>query len=367
MKISTTQEKLARALNAASRIANARSGLPILGNILLRTDGKQLYIAATDLELALTERVTAKVDKPGSITAPAKLISDFISNLPKDTVTIEVNNSKIIINSANYTSTINGVVDDDFPELPRVEDNDAVRFSLSVDDFKEAAGQTIVAASNDTTRPVLTGVYMHTFEGGLYFAATDGYRLAEKYIVDVKSDIAAIIPVSTIQEVIRLINEETDQIDILLNDTQVTFIVGAAEVTSRLIDGNYPDYRQLIPSSNTTTCEVSVSDLKRVVKLAALFSKNSSGGIRITVNSETNELGINSIASELGENMSTLSVSVVGESGDITLNSRYINDILSVISDDRIMFGFSTKLAPSVITSIKDTANYKHIIMPIKS
>ncbi|HEY0965205.1 MAG TPA: DNA polymerase III subunit beta, partial [Candidatus Saccharimonadales bacterium] len=188
MKISTTQEKLARALSAASRIASTRSGLPILGNILLRTDGKQLYVAATDLELALTERVGAKIEKPGSITAPARLISEFVSNLPKDTVTIEVTDSKIVITSANYSSTINGIGDEEFPELPRVEDAEAVQFSLTVDDFKEAASQTIIAASNDSTRPVLTGVYMHTYEGGLYFAATDGYRLAEKRITDARSD-----------------------------------------------------------------------------------------------------------------------------------------------------------------------------------
>lgn len=367
MKISTTQEKLARALNAASRIASTRSGLPILGNILLRTDGKQLYVAATDLELALTERVGAKVEKPGSITAPARLISDFVGNLPKDTVTIEVVDSKIVITSANYSSTINGVSDEEFPELPRVEEAEAVQFSLTVEDFKEAASQTIIAASGDSTRPVLTGVYMHTFEGGLYFAATDGYRLAEKRITDARSDIAAIIPVSTIQEVLRLINDDTEQIEILLNNTQVTFIVGAAEVTSRLIDGNYPDYRQLIPAENVTSCDIPVNELKRVVKLASLFSKSTSGGIRLSADSEKGELSINSIASELGENTSVLTVSISGDTGSITLNSRYLNDIINVIPDDTIRFGFSTKLAPSVITSVKDNTDYKHIIMPIKS
>src|SRR5690606_35565975 len=136
---------------------------------------------------------------------------------------------------------------------------------------------------------------------------------------------------------------------------------------SRLIDGNYPDYRQLIPASNTTTCEIPVGELKRVVKLASLFSKSASGGIRLLVDSEKGDLAINSIASELGENTSTLSVPVTGESGDSSLNSRYLNDILGVISDETIQFGFSTKLAPSVITSVKKDAGYKHIIMPIKS
>lgn len=367
MKVDVTQEKLARALSAASRVASAKSGLPILGNILLRTDGKQLYIAATNLEVAITERLGAKVESKGSVTAPARLISDFVSNLPKDTVHVEVKSSKIHITSGHYSSTINGVSDEEFPELPRVEDKGGVKFSLSADDFKEAAGQTIIAASSDSTRPVLTGVYVHTHEGSLYFAATDGYRLAEKKITNVSSDVAAIIPVSTIQEVLRMINDEVDQIDILLDDTQVTFTMGTAEVTSRLIDGNFPDYRQLIPAKNATECNIEVDELKRIVKLAALFARETSGGIKLTVDTEKNTLSINSIASELGENTSELDVKTAGETSTITLNSRYLNDVLGVIANDQITLGFSGKLAPCVVTPAAKKSDYKHIVMPIKS
>jgi DNA polymerase-3 subunit beta len=367
MKIDVTQEKLARALSAASRVASAKSGLPVLGNILLRTDGKQLYIAATNLEVAITERLGAKIESTGSITAPAKLISDFVSNLPKDNVHIEVVKSKIHITSDHYSSTINGVSDEEFPELPRVESKNAVQFSLTVDDFKEAASQTIIAASSDSTRPVLTGIYVHTYEGDLYFAATDGYRLAEKKIVSVSSEVAAIVPVSTIQEVLRMINEDIDQIDILLDDTQVTFTLGTAEVTSRLIDGNFPDYRQLIPKKNMTKCNILVDDLKRIVKLAALFARETNGGIKLIIDTDKNTLSINSIASELGENTSELNVEASGDTAAITLNSRYLNDVLNVISSDHIILGYSGKLTPCVVEPVTKNPDYKHIIMPIKS
>ena len=367
MKLSVTQENLAKALGSASRVASSKGGLPVLGNILLRTDGKQLYIAATDLEVAITERIGMKMEKPGSVTAPARLISDFISNLPKGTVDIEVKDAQIRLTSGSYSSVINGVSDEEFPELPRVNEKEAVRFTLAVDDFKEAAHQTIIAASGDSTRPVLTGVYVHTFEGGLYFAATDGYRLAEKRVMDTKSDIAAIIPVSTIQEVLRTINDTTDQVDMLLDDTLVTFSLGAVEITSSLIDGNFPDYRQLIPQQSSTSCDISVSELKRIVKLAALFARETSGGVTLSVDTDAGVLSIRSIASELGENTSEVHTKTSGESGSITLNSRYINDVLGVLSSDDVEFCFSGKMAPSVFAPKESHADYKHIIMPIKS
>lgn len=367
MEVEVTQENLSKALSDVGRVANAKAGLPILGNILLRTDGKQLLVAATNLEIASVQKIGAKVVSNGSVTAPARLISEFVSNLPKGTVTIAVKKNILHITSEKHSSTINGASDEEFPELPAIQEKAAVTYSLNTDDFKTAATQTVITASNDSTRPVLTGVYWHTFNKHLYFAATDGYRLAEKKLMKAESDVSAIIPTSTIQEVLRLLGDENDQLEVLFDDTQVKFRLGEKEIISRLIDGNFPDYRQLIPSNNATSCTVAASELRRIVKLSGLFARETGGSILLDVNTDKNSLTIHSIASELGENTSELQVESKGDTGSITLNSRYLNEALSVISADEVTLDFSGKLSPCLITPVEKAKDYQHIIMPIKS
>lgn len=367
MEVIVTQENLSFALNNASRVASSKSGLPILNNILLRTDSSRLYIAATNLEVASSHRIGAKIIKPGSVTVPAKLLSEFIQNLPKDQITLTVKNNKLSIVTKSSSSTINGVADDEFPELPTIDEDKAVSYTLSVDDFKNSVSQTITAASNDTTRPILTGVYWHSFEGGLYIAATDGYRLAERKITDTKSDVSAVIPVSTLQEVLRTLRDDTTEVEVLFDETQVTFRLTDAEITSRLIDGNFPDYRQLIPKQTNTTITLNRTEFVRIIKIAGLFARESGGGITLTVDSESKQLSVTSIASEIGENSSNISVEVSGESGSVSLNSRYLTDALGAVSADKIIFGFSGKLAPCVLTEDVKQTPYKHIIMPLKS
>lgn len=367
MEVTVTQENLSFALGNTSRIATSKAGLPILTNILLRTDGSRLLVAATNLEVASSHLIGAKIAKPGSITVPAKLLSDFVQNLPKGQVTLVASGNKLHITSDKSSSTINGVADDEFPELPTIDEKKAVSYMLATDDFKQSVAQTIVAASGDATRPVLTGVYWHSFEGSLYLAATDGYRLTERRIIDTKSDIAAIIPTSTLQEVLRTLRDDMNEVEILFDETQVTFRLEGVEITSRLIDGNFPDYRQLIPASSDSSFILNRSEFIRVIKIAGLFARESGGGITMTLDIDKSQLIIHSIASEIGENSSEIDVQATGVSGSVSLNSRYLIDALNAVSSEAISFGFSGKLAPCVMTeSVKDPT-YKHIIMPLKS
>ena len=367
MEVTVTQENLSFALGNTSRIATSKAGLPILTNILLRTDGSRLLVAATNLEVASSHLIGAKIAKPGSITVPAKLLSDFVQNLPKGQVTLVASGSKLHITSDKSSSTINGVADDEFPELPTIDEKKAVSYMLATDDFKQSVAQTIVAASGDATRPVLTGVYWHSFEGSLYLAATDGYRLTERRIIETKSDIAAIIPTSTLQEVLRTLRDDMSEVEILFDETQVTFRLEGVEITSRLIDGNFPDYRQLIPASSDSSFVLNRGEFMRVIKIAGLFARESGGGITMTLDIDKSQLIIHSIASEIGENSSEIDVRATGVSGSVSLNSRYLIDALNAVSSEAISFGFSGKLAPCVMTeSVKDPT-YKHIIMPLKS
>ena len=366
MELSVTQENLARALSAVGRVATSKAGLPVLSNILLRTEGNRLLVAATNLEIAATYYIGAKVTKQGSLTLPARLVSDFVSSLPKGTIDLSVKTTRMTITSGNYMSVVNGMDAEEFPELPAIDEKQAVIYNIATPDLKQALNQTVITSSSDSTRPVLTGVYWHSVDGALYLAATDGYRLAERKLMLTKSEIAAIVPTSSLQEVLRTINDTVDEVEVLFDDTQVRFRIGEAEITSRLINGNYPDYRQLIPKESETIVKVDADDFVRTVKIASLLARESGGSVTLSTNHEKQELSIHSIASELGENTSTANADVSSD-GQITLNSRYVADALSVLDGDTITFRFSGKLSPCVFTTQQKDINYVHIIMPLKS
>lgn len=366
MELSVTQENLARALGAASRVASSKTQLPILNNILLRTDGHRLLIAATNLEIATTQLIGAKITNEGAITIPARLITEFVSSLPKTTVKLKVTDNKLQLTANGYKSTINGLVADDFPELPTINEKTAVSYSIDTSSLKQAIGQTILTASSDSTRPVLTGVYWHSHEGSLYLAATDGYRLSEKKLVATKSEVAAIIPTTTLQEVLRSVNDDINEVEVLFDETQVRFRLNDAEITSRLIDGNFPDYRQLIPATSETTITLPRTEFAQITKVAGLFARESGGSVTVTADSAKSKLSLHSIASELGENTSETAAEVTTD-GQVTLNSRYLIEALNVIDGETVTFRFSGKLSPCVLAKNDKDNDYQHIIMPLKS
>lgn len=366
MELSVTQENFARALSAVGRVASTKTQLPILSNILLRTDGNRLLVAATNLEIATTQYIGAKVTKAGAITIPARLISEFVSSLPKETIELKVVGENMHITSGKYHSIINGVIADDFPELPTISEENSVTYSINSEEFKQAVSQTIITSSSDSTRPVLTGVYWHAHEGWIYLAATDGYRLSERRLVETKSEVAAIIPTQTLQEVLRTIVDDSETIDILFDESQVRFRINEAEVISRLVDGNFPDYRQLIPAKSDIEAVMDKSEFNRVTKISGLFARESGGSVTVTVDSDKKTVSLHSIASELGENTSELDATIKGD-GQVTLNSRYLSEALSVIDADKISFSFSGKLSPCIIKSTLKDTNYYHVIMPLKS
>lgn len=366
MELTVTQENLSRALASSSRVASGKTQLPILNNILLRTDGHRLMIAATNLEIATSQLIGAKIINEGAITVPARLITEFVSSLPKTTVTLKVEGSHLHITADGYNSTINGTVADDFPELPTINDKTAVSYAITTLDLKQAITQTILTASSDSTRPVLTGVYWHSHDGALYLASTDGYRLSERRLVETSSEVAAIIPTSSLQEVLRGINEDIAEVEVLFDETQVRFRLNDAEITSRLIDGNFPDYRQLIPATSESTITIPRNEFSQITKVAGLFARQSGGSITITADAEKSVLSLHSIASELGENTSEAAAAITAD-GQVTLNSRYLIEALSVVDSDTVVFRFSGKLSPCVLSSDKADANYQHVIMPLKS
>jgi len=364
VKVTVTQENLNKALGVVSRVASSRTSLPVLNNILLRTESNRLLLAATNLEVAITQHIGAKVVSEGAITIPARLLSEFIANLPKGNVELKVDGTKLHIESDKYVSTINGMSADEFPALPVIENATALQFGAEL--FKQAIAQTVLAASSDDTRPVLTGVLCHVHDGSLYFAATDGYRLAERRLIKTTEEVKALIPASTLGDVARVIPEDCDEVAVLVDDSQVRFRMGDVEVTSRLIEGNFPDYRQLIPKTTEIHASLSRTDFGRVTKIASLFARESGGSVTVTTDAEKQMLSIHSIASQLGENTSEATAEV-DAGGSVTLNSRYLIEALGCFDEPTIRFGFSGKLAPCVLTSLEADGDYQHIVMPLRS
>ena len=367
MEVEVLQERLSKALSVVSRVAaSTKAGLPILSNVLLRAEGKQLTLTATNLELATVEYVNATIKNAGTITVPARLLADFISNLPKDTIKMKVDGEKLTISSGKYKSTINGILADDFPELPTIDEKKAVIFKIPADIFKEAVNQVIIASSNDTTRPALTGVFFNTYEGALYIAATDGYRLADKKFVNkVESEIKAIVPAPALREVLSSLSDSVEDVEIAIIDSQIRFRLGEIEVTSKLIDASFPDYRQLIPKDFKSSIELDKAELIRMTKVAALFARESGGSVVCEAKKDEGSFGVSAVASELGENSATMEAKI-NEDGKVTLNSRYLLDALNATTEDKVVFNFSGKLSPIVLKNVK-SEDYTHIIMPLKS
>ncbi|MBR5046552.1 DNA polymerase III subunit beta [Candidatus Saccharibacteria bacterium] len=364
MEIEVTQSKLSKALNNISRIAVGRVTLPVLNNVLIRVDNKKVSLVTTNLDMAIIDFLPVSESKDGVITVPAKLLAEFVGNLPKsEKIKITSKDNKVTISAGKYTSTINGSPADDFPELPEINEKKAVVFKIGVDEFKNGISSVIIASSNDLTRPALTGVYFNMAEETLCIAATDGYRLAEKKLIkNVKSEINVIVPTSSLQEVLRAINEDMEEVEIAFNDDLVRFRLGEVEIISKLIDASFPDYRRLIPKDNNIKLSLSREELIRVTKLAALFARSVSGSI-VCESKKPDIFSVKSIASELGENDSSIET-IVEEEGKVNLNSRFLLDALNVLDEKDIIFEFSAKITPVILRN-KKNQDYTHIIMPL--
>lgn len=363
MKLQVTQENLNRALNSVSRVANARGTLPILANVLIKTSNNRLSLSATNLDIAITHYIGAKVSEEGSITVPARLMQDFVGSLPAGVIDLELEEAKLKVTTDQYKSVVNGIVADDFPVMPAI--NGGEKWKIDAGILKKGLQQVIFAASNDESRPVLTGVLVHTLEGKLYMAATDSYRLAEKTLGANKSQVDLLVPATACADLLRILGDYEGAVQVTHDGQQVLFQVGDVELTARLVEGKYPDYRKLIPTSFTSQITLKRADFLNVTKVSSLFARESAGSVTIELDETAGNLSIRSVASQLGENTATAPGKVKG-SDSITLNSRYLLDALNALSGDNVIFGFNGKLEPTLIHD-PDSADYQHIIMPLKS
>ena len=342
----------------------------MLSNVLLSTEDNRLKVSATNLEIGINYWIGCKVEEEGAVTIPARLFSEYIASLPSGNIELTSQDSILKIKSPHYTSNINGISAEEFPLIPKIETKPVL--SLPAADVREALAQVVVAASLDEARPVLAGVHIYNEGKGLVFVATDSYRLAERKLAvkGLKDDqkISVIIPVRTIQELVRILADSDGTLNMYMSDNQVMFEIDSIQLTSRLIEGQFPNYRQIIPKDSQTDVDIEVSEFTRIAKVASLFARESAGSIRIEISPEKDTLNIMSTASEVGENTSSADCEVEGPENEISLNSRYLSEALGVIKSSKLQFSVSGKLNPCVIRPLEEESQeYLHIIMPLRT
>jgi DNA polymerase-3 subunit beta len=374
MKLISLQKNLKSAIYIVSHIAQKNTNLPILNNILLSVKNGVINLITTNLEVGITTTLRGKVEKEGSFTVDAKILSEYVGLLNNEKITLEVKEkeSDLIIDSSNTKTKIKGLSSEEFPFIPQIDRVNPYTFSIK--DFKKAVSQVLFSAALDETRAELSGIFFILEGNKATLVATDSYRLAEKKI-NLKSEVAeeknCIIPTKTLQEILRVIGVENsddeivDDIIFYLSENQCLFVIGKTEIVSRIIDGRYPDYTQIIPQKNICSIELSTQELARAVKAATIFSKNGVNDINFDVDLQKKNIIISAISGQTGEHNSVLEAQIKGENVSIILNSRYILDVLNVLSSDSVIIELVDANTPCVIRDGKNK-DYLYIIMPIR-
>lgn len=377
MKFSCTQENLSRGLNIVSHITSKNVNLPILNNVLVKIRDKNIELSTTNLELAINCFIRGKVDAEGEFTIPSRLFADYVGLLPKENVSVEMADDNVLVKCANYETKIKGLPASEFPLIPQI--NKTKKYLCSLADFKRGLSQVIFSASPNESRPELSGVFIEfnrqEAKDKLIFAATDSYRLGEATLNLAKESSAenasAIVPVRTMAEVLRIISlfrddvETPEQIEVAFSENQIIFTLAGIELISRLIEGQYPDYVQIVPDSFKTTAKLSREEFIKAIKTTSLFSKSGLFDVTIEVG-PGNKIVIMSSDLQRGENKVELDGEVDGGENSVTLNFRYLLEGLNALGSDTVNMKLVDSANPALLTGAGKEKQYFYIVMPIK-
>lgn len=366
MKLSVLQENLAKAITTASRFASPRAQLPILGNILLSAQKTKVSISSTNLEISVSIEMGAKVDEKGEICIPARIISELVTNLPKDTITLESEKEQLKISSSGFSSKVLGMDSTDFPKIPtslNLEKALNIPRALLLD----AIAQVIFAASIDETRPVLTGVLFIWERGSLTLVATDGFRLSQKKIkIDpLKPAPQVILPKLILSELTRLEDGEEILYHQEEKEKQVVFGVGEVVLSSRVLEGEYPDFAKIIPKESPVNVLIDKEELLRGVKLASVFAREGANIVKLKLTDGSVKVSAESSAA--GSQETKVDAKIEGSSKDfeIAFNYRFLEEFLHSVKGEEVKMEFSGPDRAGVFTDTSDPS-YLHLIMPVK-
>ena len=373
MRLSCLQENLARGLSTVQRAVNTRTTLPITQNVLISTDQSQLKLSATNLEIAITTWLGAQVEEEGSITIPARLLTEFVASLPSERIDIEstAQPKGLALQCASFEAHINGTDAEDFPPIPNVDSGVVGKIDPKV--LRDAITHVAFAAATEDSRPVLTGVKVEITGDDFTFAAADGFRLAVykgKLAEAMPEEINFIIPSKAMQEVSRAIasQEELVEFTVTPNKSQALFKLNNVEIVSQLIQGTFPNYSQLIPQSYGTRAVVGLDDFLRATRTASIFAKDGSCIVRLQMsggdNGSTGRLRISSRAEELGDNQGEISAQVEGDDSKIAFNAKYLSEVLDVLGSGEVALETTSPSSPGVLKLVNND-DYIHVVMPM--
>ena len=367
MKLSCLQENLNRGLGVVGKAVATRTTLPITNNVLLATEKSRLKLVATNLEMAISCWIGAKVEEEGTITVPARLLTEFVSSLPSEKVdiTLSPQTKTLGLKCARFEARISGIDAKDFPPIPKV--SGGITTKVEVEALRQGIAQVAFAAATEESRPVLTGVDAK-FEGDvLTLAAADGFRLAVYKLplaAPVAQETEAIIPARALSELSRLMAEQEEAVEITVNPSkgQALFRLKSIELVSQLVQGSFPNYAQLVPQSYTTRAVVSVGDFLRATKTASIFARDGSGIVRLMI--APGKLVISARSEEIGDDVGEIDAQVEGEEAKIAFNGKYLTDVLSVLRESQVALEATSPSSPGVLRPV-GAENYLHVIMPM--
>lgn len=371
MELTCLQENLDRGLNIVSRAVATRATLPITQNILLATENGRLKLVATNLEIAISCWLGAKVEDEGAITLPAGLFGDFIHSMPQDTVSIKLlPAAKIVeLKCTRFEARIHGVDAKDFPPMPEV--GEGLNTRIDVEALRKAIPRVAMTASTDDSRPVLTGVSAKFKEDTLTLAGADGYRLSVHSVPladTIEKDVEVIIPVKTLRDLNSLLANVDEPVQVTINAEkgQILFRSKDLEVVSQLISGTYPDYLRLVPEGFKSKMTVGVEEFRRAVKTAWIFASEGSGTIRAVLESGEDTLPgkvtLSASSEEVGDDTGEMDAVVEG-AGRVAFDGKYLNQLLSVIGDSQLSMQIGEESTPVLFQPVGDK-DYIHLIMP---
>lgn len=372
MKAIVTQQHLAHGLNIVSRAVSPRSTLPVLANVLVATDEGRLRLSATNLELGITCWIPAQIQEEGSVTVPARTLVDLVSTFPPDNVNLSLDIRTQTINLVCNSSVhdIKGIDAQDFPPMPVPDLSDGVELNLA--DFKDMIQQVAFAASVDEARPVLQGVKMEVTEDLITLAATDGFRISvrkQPLANPIKQNFSIIIPARAMSELARISGDSDKSVTMVVPQGrgQVIFHLKDTELVSQLIDGNFPDFRAIVPKSFKTSTVLSTPAFLKACKQAEIIAREGNNVIRIDIIPEESGPGrveISAQTEETGKSDIKVEATIEGSGLLIAFNVKFLREILDVVRTPNVAVETNANNTPVILHPVGDE-NFLHVIMPM--
>lgn len=371
MQFICNQDTFSKYLNIISRVVSSKPGLPILNNVQFESSKGKLIMTATDLEIGINTWIGADVKSEGKVTVPAKQLTEFVNSIPSEKVEVNVDNQLFEISSTNNSASFNTMSAEDFPSVATVTDKKPL-FKISKEELSKSVNRVAFACATDDIKPVLTGVLLEVSGESISFVGTDGLRLSRQIVKldsSAEKDVNILVPVKALLELAHIVTEigEDDTVEVYLIEdrNQILFRYSDVDLVSRLIDGQFPEYRQIIPTGYKTLCKISKTEFLNSLKITNIIAKSVLGNkLILDISGTDGKITLSATQTDLGSNKSTFESKIEGDSIKIAFSSRLLTDILNHIDSEDIIFECSETIKPGVF-KITEDADFVHLVMPM--